>query len=290
MQPAAAPLEAWRAQSSWSAGSVGALVRRGGCGQVHSVFARAANLVGEHGNLTALLAAEAPRVAHGVRLHRRCGDFARWFSPGAAFRWDGEDLCIASRVSGSVRISTGGAEIWRGQVARSARSAPEIARAIGALQLPHPEGSPLRPRLLALRDAYHADSAVAIAQAVHGLIGLGPGLTPAGDDALIGWLAGTALLGPDRRSQALCHAVRARLARTTDVSRAHLEDALAGEFSESLVQLAKALPRSAAEAQRAFADLAAVGATSGRDAAAGLLAALETAAAMEPSSAEPCSG
>jgi hypothetical protein len=301
MQPAAAPLEPWRAESPWLAGSIGARVRRGGCGQVHSVFARAANLVGEHGNLTALLAADAPRVAHGLRLRRRCGDFARWFSPGAAFRWHGEDLCIASRDSGSVRISTGAAEVWRGQVERSARSAPEIVGTIAALKPPHPRPSPARgegsntpspstgegwgeggsrvltPRLLALRDAYRADSTTAIAQAVHGLIGLGPGLTPAGDDALIGWLAGTALLGPDRRSEALCHAVRARLARTTDVSRAHLEDALAGEFSEPLAQLANALLRSAAEAQRALADLAAVGATSGRDAAAGLLAAVETA-------------
>ncbi|HXV07544.1 MAG TPA: DUF2877 domain-containing protein, partial [Burkholderiales bacterium] len=150
------------------------------------------------------------------------------------------------------------------------------------------EGRVLRVRLIALGEAHRDGSAQAIAHAVHGLVGLGPGLTPAGDDALIGWLAGTALLGPDRRSELLCQAVRARLARTTDVSRAHLEDALAGAFSEPLAQFANALVRGPGEAQRALADLAAVGATSGLDAAAGLLAAVETAAAPRPYDAEPC--
>jgi hypothetical protein len=257
-------------------------VRRGGCGQVHSVFARAANLVDERGSLTALLAANAPRVAHGVRLRRPCGVLAHWFSPGAAFRWDGGDLCIASRFGMSIRIASDGAQVWHGSVRRSRRSAHHIARAVAALQLPRPQGSPLRSRLLALRDAYRADNSAAIAQAVHGLVGLGPGLTPAGDDALIGWLAGTALLGPDRRSEVLRQAVRARLARTTDVSGAHLEDALAGAFSEPLAQFANALVRAPGEAPRALADLAAVGATSGLDAAAGLLAAVETAAAPRP--------
>jgi hypothetical protein len=287
MQPAGSPLEARQAESPWLAESIGARVRRGGCGYVHSVFARAANLVGERGGLTALLAANAPRIAHGVRLRRPCGDFARWFSPGAAFRWDGGDLCIESRFVVSIRIATDGVQVWRGSVQRSLRSADHIARAIGALQVLHPEKSPLRLRLLALRDAYRGGSAAAIAQAVQGLVGLGPGLTPAGDDALIGWLAGTALLGPDRRSEVLCQAVRARLARTTDVSGAHLEDALAAAFSEPLAQFANALVRDLAEAQRALADLAAVGATSGLDAAAGLLAAVETAAAPSPYDAAP---
>jgi hypothetical protein len=309
---------------------------------VHSVFARAVNLVDERGRLTALLAADAPRVAHGLRLQERCGDFARWFSPEAAFRWDGEDLCIVSRFAASVRIATGGSEVWHGRVQRNARAARDIARAAGALvsctphphpspargegsapspstgegrgeggsiSTPHPRPSPARGeglkspspstgegrgegdsraqrafelRLLALRDAYRAGDAGGIAHAVHGLVGLGAGLTPAGDDALIGWLAGIALLGTDGRSDVLRQALHSRLARTTDVSRAHLEDALAGEFSEPLARFADALTRSPADAQRALAELAAVGATSGLDAAAGLLAAVQAAAAAEP--------
>jgi len=288
MQPAGGPLEPWRTES------VGARVLRGGCGHVHSVFARAANLVGEHGGLTALLAAEAPRVAHGVRLHERPGNFSRWFSPGASFRWEGEDLYIGSPCCGAVRVSTHGAALWRAPVeavadgaqgiVRAAQSAQHmlLARAVAKSGSLYPVHATLQLRLMALAEAYRVGHADAIAHAVHGLVGLGPGLTPAGDDALIGWLAGVALLGADRRCAVLRQAVYARLGRTTDVSRAHLEDALAGEFSEPLAQFANALARTPAEAQRALANLAAVGATSGSDAAAGLLAAVQAAVGMEP--------
>jgi hypothetical protein len=340
MQPAGGPLDPWRAES------FGARVQRGGRGQVHSVFARAVNLVGERGTLTALLAADAPRVAHGVRLRECHGNLSRWFSVGAAFWWDGEDVCVASRLAGSVRIATSASEIWHGRVQCSSGSRDDIARAAVALRAtPHPRPSPgphptlsrkrerdlsvywgegnspspwtgeswgegdaraqraqspspstgegwgegdsraqraVKLRLLALRDAYRAGDADAIAHTVHGLIGLGPGLTPAGDDALIGWLAGAALLGADRRCEVLRDAVRACLGRTNDVSRAHLEDALAGEFSEPLAQFANALARTPADARRALADLAAVGASSGLDAAAGLLAAVEAAVGTEP--------
>jgi hypothetical protein len=283
MRPAGEALE------SWHAASLGARVRRGGRGQVHSVFARAVNLAGEHGGLTALLAADAPRVAHGMRLHERHGNLSRRFSPGASFRWEGEDLCIDTPYGGDVRVSTYGAVLWRAPVGLVANDAHRLARAVQCVEnlrlarsVPdvaalHPGCAAARLRLIALAEAYRHGDARAIAHAVHGLVGLGPGLTPAGDDALIGWLAGIALLGADRRCEVLRQALRARLGRTTDVSRAHLEDALAGEFSEPLAQFANALARTPAEAQRALADLAALGATSGLDAAAGLLAAVEAA-------------
>ena len=299
--PASQTRSPWFAERPWLAESLGARVRRGGCGQVHSVFPRAVNLLGERGGLTALLAADARRVAHGVRLRAFRGDFSRWFSVGAAFRWEGGDLYVVSRFGVSIRIATGGAQVWHGRVQRAQSPFPGPHPTLsrtgrGTFRLPREgwgEGDSraqraLNMRLLALREAYRNGDADAIAHAVHGLIGLGPGLTPAGDDALIGWLAGIELLGADGRRSLLCQAVRERLARTTDVSRAHLEDALAGAFSEPLARFANALLRGRAEAERALADLAAVGATSGLDAAAGVLAALETAGAPKPYDAEPC--
>jgi hypothetical protein len=313
MQPAGEPLE------SWPAGSIGARVRRVGRGHVHSAFAHAVNLAGEDGDLTVLLTADAPRVGHGVRLREFRGDLSRWFSIGAAFRWDGEDLYVVSRFAATVRIATGDSHVWHGRVRRASWPSPGPLATLSrngerdlfvywgernpraACHAPSPltgegwgEGDSLAQRvlnmrLLALREAYRNADADAIAHAVHGLIGLGPGLTPAGDDALIGWLAGIELLGTDRRRELLCQAVRERVTRTTDVSRAHLEDALAGEFSEPLARFANALLRSPAEAPRALADLAAVGATSGLDAAAGLFAALRAATAPRPYDTEPCS-
>jgi hypothetical protein len=85
--------------------------------------------------------------------------------------------------------------------------------------------------MAALADGYREGDGEAIEGAVHRLVGLGPGLTPAGDGALIGWLAGTALLPAEARRDAVCRAIRARLGRTTDISRARLEEyAAQGHF------------------------------------------------------------
>jgi hypothetical protein len=278
MRPAGEPLQ------SWCAANLGARVRRTGRGLVHSVFARAANLVDAHDSLTALLAADAPRIAHGVRLSRSHGDLSRWFAAGAAYRWEGEDLCIASLCAPCVRIATAGADVWHGRIAPTPKPTTDIVRAATTLQCwrTPPE---LGLRLTALADACRDGDTDAIAHAVHRLIGLGPGLTPAGDDALIGYLAGIALLGTDWRGEVLRRAIGARLARTTDVSRAHLEDALEGEFSEPLAQFANVLSHAPAQAQRAMDELACVGASSGLDAAAGLLAAVHAVARVDPAHA-----
>ena len=266
------------------------------------MFTRAANLAGDDAGLTVLLAAGVPRVAHGVRLECECGDLSQWFSPGAAFRWEGDELWVGARRGASVCVVTTGAQAWRCPLHTPRASAERLAHAAARIcagedpiptlalpfkgrarvgmgsargsDTPHPGHVAVRSRLALLADAYRAGDAAAIAQAVHTLIGLGPGLTPAGDDALIGWLAGTALLPVEPRRDALCAAIRRCLPRTTDVSRAHLEDALAGEFSEPLAHFANALLVSTVRARDALAELAAVGATSGLDAANGLLVAL----------------
>jgi hypothetical protein len=112
------------------------------------------------------------------------------------------------------------------------------------------------------------------------LIGLGPGLTPAGDDFIIGWLAGLTLLAHSAAELAFLRAMGAGIAElakaTTSVSRAHLSDAGAFLFSERLSDLCVAVARGN---PRPMLDLhvgaqLAVGASSGADAAAGLLFAL----------------
>ena len=107
------------------------------------------------------------------------------------------------------------------------------------------------------------------------LIGLGPGLTPAGDD-----FAGGAMI-------ALRAAGKARLAdrvaawalplaehRTSRISRAHLRCAAMGEGHEALHGLLAALNEGDAAIARAMQALDRVGHSSGRDAAAGALFAL----------------
>lgn len=113
------------------------------------------------------------------------------------------------------------------------------------------------------------------AQAAHEVIGLGPGLTPSGDDVVAGALVALALTSRlDRRT---CATVldRART-HTTALSSALLEAATKGQLIPEAAQLLEAIAAAAPQPQidaRAD-DLFAVGSHSGHDLAAGILGAL----------------
>ena len=105
----------------------------------------------------------------------------------------------------------------------------------------------------------------------HSLIGLGPGLTPAGDDfvggAMIALRAfGNAPLADRIASWALPLARK----RTNRISRAHLECAARGEGHEALHDLLCTFE------EKHLERLARIGHTSGLDAAAGALLALDS--------------
>jgi hypothetical protein len=135
----------------------------------------------------------------------------------------------------------------------------------------------LLPRLAAAARVHDADDALRL---VAQLVGLGPGLTPAGDDFIIGWLAGLTLSAATPARLAFLHAIREGLDAlrhaTTSISSQHLGDACASMFSEHLSELCMAIAWAAPEGLLAECVSAqtAVGASSGADAAAGLLLAL----------------
>ncbi len=100
------------------------------------------------------------------------------------------------------------------------------------------------------------------------LLGLGPGLTPAGDDCLVGWLAGARTASSEGR--ALAEAVGpgllgAATRRTGPLSRAFLAAAVAGEAAEPLRDFVLVPDEARLEG------LLALGATSGADLLAGYL-------------------
>jgi hypothetical protein len=99
------------------------------------------------------------------------------------------------------------------------------------------------------------------------LIGLGPGLTPSGDDYLGGMMVALHALGRDGQGRALWRWLQPRLAaRTSAISAAHLAAAAEGEAHEALHQvLQNVSPLSALDA---------VGHCSGWDALAGAAAVL----------------
>lgn len=129
-----------------------------------------------------------------------------------------------------------------------------------------------RPLIERLYQGLQQGEQAQIIQAAQQLAGLGPGLTPAGDDFLLGLMAAFTL-HPPRLAQNLISAVicaaigNAAAQRTTHLSAHWLQAAGRGEFGAAWHQLANALEKAdQATIKQAIARILAAGATSGADA------------------------
>ncbi len=148
---------------------------------------------------------------------------------------------------------------------------------------------PVLERALARRDPDRVTRCVA------SLVGRGPGLTPSGDDALVGLLAVLHRLAPAGEgspahrlapadegvaSDLLRTAIAAHLHRTAEISAHYLRLAVGGHFGERLIALCDALAvASPDEVRTAAAAVIATGATSGADALLGVLSGVRLVAA-----------
>ena len=136
--------------------------------------------------------------------------------------------------------------------------------------------------LAAMLDPGHA-SVDDLAMPVEDLIGLGPGLTPSGDDFLVGALA---LL--DARGERATHAALARaiigasLARTSPLSRCFLKAAAAGQVGENLHRAVSSVM--VGDIDAAVAAVGRIGHSSGWDMMAGIGTVLRVVAAAQPKS------
>jgi hypothetical protein len=130
----------------------------------------------------------------------------------------------------------------------------------------------MQQALAALRSGLSTRSPADLATAAADLAGLGGGLTPSGDDVLVGALVALAAL-PDRRTDSLREIIRdAAAGRTTRISEAYVQAAERGEASEAWQRLLAALagdtPDTVVEAGRR---VIAFGETSGTDMLTGFL-------------------
>jgi len=112
----------------------------------------------------------------------------------------------------------------------------------------------------------------ALEDEAQGLIGLGPGLTPSGDDYLGGVLIALHQLDRKPQAQGLWRWLQPRVQRTSPISAAHLAAAAAGEGHEALHACLQALCSRNADWPRTLADVANVGHVSGWDSLAGIFA------------------
>jgi hypothetical protein len=128
-----------------------------------------------------------------------------------------------------------------------------------------------------LRRAFEAEPPTAPPD-LRALIGLGPGLTPSGDDLLGGALVALHLLGRGDLAGTLWHRLRGELARGTNpISRAHLGAAARGLGGAALhAVLNDLLSGEGGALERRLAAIDAIGHSSGWDALAGAVLALRT--------------
>lgn len=178
---------------------------------------------------------------------------------------------VGTAVGGAVRASVGGsleAVVAARHLRRGARAMADWLAASWAGPRPPPEGPP--------REAA-------------ALIGLGPGLTPAGDDFIGGALLALHALGRTRLAERLGSWVLAESpGRTGAVSHAHLRAAARGMGAEPIHRALHSLltPR-APGLDPALDAAAAIGHTSGLDTLAGVAAVLDLAARRLPPAPSP---
>ena len=239
--------------------------------------------------------------------------------PGSSFWAAGEDVVwLASReplshpraftlaapwpgpwVEGVLALEQ--AVVWRPALPETAaadpaelgRAAEALAAALPALEAPRGLGLLLsggtpdfppgtaRAHMVRVAEAACSGDMDGLAAAIAGLIGLGAGLTPSGDDFLAGiafatWLGEAAATGMRPRGQAIRDAIRKAIPQKTNrVSAALLSDATQGFGFLAMHELCAALAaRRDGDALQAARRLTALGHSSGWDLLVGLLAGL----------------
>ena len=150
-------------------------------------------------------------------------------------------------------------------------------------------GPPCARLRAALTDGSTAPASVSeISRAVRGLVGVGPGLTPSGDDAPVGVLTVLYRAAPAPVAAPLLASLRAALPpllhRTTPISAHYLRLALAGHSGEHLTTLVDGLGGGGEADPDHLAPVLAHGATSGADTLVGVALGLSVLATRTPAS------
>jgi Protein of unknown function (DUF2877) len=233
------------------------------------------------------LLCEAWPSAAPLAAQVRCGDSA-WVEHG-------------SLHAGALAIACASAEPWwpappapwhAASLARGLAAAADVvaSQPVAGLGLMSPDSGDITASTLAaavaplryLDQLLRQDEVAAppiAADAIVPLVGLGPGLTPSGDDYLGGMLVALAAISRSGLRDRLWRALAPLLAqRTVDISRAHLAAAAEGFGSACLHRALNAiLVGDRHDIAVAVAALARLGHTSGMDALAGVLAVLRSA-------------
>ena len=244
--------------------------------RVLHVFDRSANLVNDRGEVLSIVDPELGPGPFNLVLNESF-DFKGRISPASEIDVGSGTLRVGSKGTlkvGTAAIRLSSAERWNpvppwrslGQESRTC-----LIETIGkAMAI-----SPVQPAI-PFEPPPDAGDTDALASYAGGLAGLGPGLTPSGDDVLMGWLHALFVLYPPEEARASAEVIAVSAApRTTTLSAAWLYAAAAGEAG-GLWHLVVESARTGDEPglRDAIARILATGHTSGADALAGFAAGL----------------
>ncbi|MBC7248933.1 MAG: DUF2877 domain-containing protein [Anaerolineae bacterium] len=252
--------------------------------RVLAVFNRACDLVTAAGAVVALVTPQAGDGPLNVVVEAEAGCFDG-LKPGMAAQAERNHLRVRGNGPSSLLdVVLEGAAVWepcpawRALRAQRAVIEERLPR-LRTLALRHtpaagrdaiPPYGPAREAAAALRAGWKGDEVQVRAGAAR-LAGLGGGLTPAGDDFLVGVMLWAWLAHPQPVS--VCRAIAEEAApRTTTLSAAFLRAAARGECGAAWHRLLSALVAGTEDGlTTAVQDVLAYGATSGADALAGFL-------------------
>jgi uncharacterized protein DUF2877 len=289
--PHAAVLAEAADDNAFPALSFGVRVPTHGAAKVHSLFDRAANLELAGQRLVVLLDATSPNVPHGIRLGAhawrelrasvRVGDTLAFEGGGLRFARTGWRVDLSGARGWHVDLSGTHAGCGDARVVNGLAAASAIARTVH-VRAGDPVAAAYSRRLARvkppLESAIRQLSADTAIDQLHRLLGVGCGLTPAGDDFIVGCLAGLAIgtrYEAERRRFLMDVAGGLDFSATTLISRQHLSDACHLQFAQPLAELAVAITVGAADVLSKLEAALAVGASSGADGVAGLLFGLQ---------------
>ena len=283
--------------SRWSQAAASLIPpQQGVIGWVHSRYARMINVRTPGGRLLTVQGEGMLQAPLGLTLTTEVAVLGRRLPVGALVA---QDSSTTRRAPAALRLRCANALVWDGQVAAQSALTPSVlarmAHELAAWLCRHTPERGLAPLLLALEyrpldlsvtnaAAYRALAPLwfepqtfavpTLLSLIQALVGLGEGLTPSGDDFLVGLLAVLHLTGflpcrADATVQArFCACIRLG---TSQLSGEFLRCALEGYFAEPLVLLVRALWALTTDAWPAHAaTLAAVGHSSGVDAMVGI--------------------
>lgn len=279
--------------------SIGQAVPLNFTATVHSAFRSALNLrLSDDDRLLTLLSADQADLPQGIRLDTPADfSFERFSAADIVF-------CRANRLHlATLTIELSEASRWHCDLpslradlaqtavaaawqrawetlnqhqmrAQTALRAEELWEGKASNELSQRAGAALRHLWVATRQF----DCTAASRAAHSLIGLGPGLTPSGDDLLLGYLSGLwcTVHGKAQRLEFLSQfgeSVISLSRHTTQISRTFLFYAAHGQVSSHLYHLARAICQAAepSELSSSLQAVFAMGHSSGMDALTGLL-------------------